>query len=79
LHVIYPGWVPTEMGLYAVESGGLAMPPRPARRTEEQVSRLVLRRLGDSRIEINCAALPLVAPILRTVAPRLYHRMRATR
>lgn len=79
LHVIYPGWVPTEMGLYAVESGGLAMPPRPARRTEEQVSRLVLRRLGDARIEINCAALPLVAPVFRTVAPRLYHRMRATR
>jgi NAD(P)-dependent dehydrogenase (short-subunit alcohol dehydrogenase family) len=77
LHVIYPGWVPTEMGLYAVQSGGLAMPPRPARRTEEQVSRLVLRRLGDSRVEINCAALPLVAPVLRTVAPRLYHRMRA--
>jgi len=79
LHVIYPGWVPTEMGLYAVQSGGLAMPPRAARRTEEQVSRLVLRRLGDSRVEINCAALPLVAPVLRTVAPRLYHRMRATR
>lgn len=79
LHVIYPGWVPTEMGLYAVRSGGLAMPPRPARRTEEQVSRLVLRRLGDTRVEINCAALPLVAPMLRTVAPRLYHRMRATR
>lgn len=79
LHVIYPGWVPTEMGLYAVQSGGLAMPPRPARRTEEQVSRLVLRRLGGPRVEINCAALPLVAPVLRTVAPRLYHRMRATR
>jgi hypothetical protein len=62
-----------------VQSGGLAMPPRPARRTEEQVSRLVLRRLGDPRVEINCAALPLVAPLLRTVAPRLYHRMRATR
>lgn len=79
LHVIYPGWVPTEMGLYAVQSGGLAMPPRPARRTEEQVSRLVLRRLGNPRVEINCAALPLVAPMLRTVAPKLYHRMRATR
>jgi NAD(P)-dependent dehydrogenase (short-subunit alcohol dehydrogenase family) len=77
LHVVYPGWVPTEMGLYAVEHGGLAMPPRPARRTEEQVSRLVLRRLGDSRVEINAAALPLVAPILRTIAPRTYHRMRA--
>jgi NAD(P)-dependent dehydrogenase (short-subunit alcohol dehydrogenase family) len=79
LHVVYPGWVPTEMGRYAVEHGGLAMPPRGARRTEEQVSRLVLRRLGDPRIEINCAALPLVAPMFRTVAPRTYHRMRAKR
>jgi NAD(P)-dependent dehydrogenase (short-subunit alcohol dehydrogenase family) len=79
LHVIYPGWVPTEMGRHAVEHGGLAMPPRPARRTEEQVSRLVLRRLGGTRIEINCAALPLVAPVFRTVAPRTYHRMRAQR
>jgi NAD(P)-dependent dehydrogenase (short-subunit alcohol dehydrogenase family) len=79
LHVVYPGWVPTEMGRYAVEHGGLAMPPRPARRTEEQVSRLVLRRLGGPRIEINCAALPLMAPVFRTVAPRTYHRMRAQR
>jgi NAD(P)-dependent dehydrogenase (short-subunit alcohol dehydrogenase family) len=79
LHVVYPGWVPTEMGLHAVEHGGLPMPPRPARRTEEQVSALVLRRLGGSRVEINAAALPLVAPILRTVAPRSYHRLRAKR
>jgi len=79
LHVIYPGWVPTEMGLRAVESGGLAMPPRAARRTEEEVSKLVLRRLGDPRVEINAATLPLVAPVLRTVMPRTYHRMRAKR
>ena len=79
LHVIYPGWVPTEMGLYAVEHGGLSMPPRPVRRTEEQVSALVLRRLGDPRVEINAATLPLIAPILRTVAPRRYHDMRAKR
>lgn len=79
LHVIYPGWVPTEMGLRAVESGGLAMPPRPARRTEEQVSATVLSRLGGDRIEINCTALPLVAPVLRSVAPRAYQRMRARR
>ena len=79
LHVIYPAWVPTEMGLRAVNSGGLAMPPKAARRTEEQVSRLVLRRLGGPRVEINAAALPLVAPVFRTVAPRTYHRMRARR
>ena len=79
LHVIYPAWVPTEMGLRAVNSGGLAMPPKAARRTEEQVSALVLRRLGGPRVEINAAVLPLVAPVLRTVAPRTYHRMRAKR
>ena len=79
LHVIYPAWVPTEMGLRAVNTGGLAMPPRGARRTEEQVSSLVLRRLGGPRIEINAAALPLVAPVMRTVLPRTYHRMRAKR
>jgi hypothetical protein len=55
------------------------MPPRPTRRTEEQVSRLVLRRLGDPRVEINCTKLPLIAPMFRTVAPRSYHRMRAGR
>jgi short-subunit dehydrogenase len=79
LHVVYPGWVPTEMGLAAVRDGGLPMPPRAVRRTEEQVSSLVLRRLGDGRLEINASALPLLAPAFRSVAPRLYQRMRAKR
>jgi short-subunit dehydrogenase len=79
LHAVYPGWVPTEMGLTAVRDGGLSMPPRAVRRTEEQVSSLVLRRMFDPRLEINVAVLPLVAPILRTLAPRTYQRMRATR
>jgi len=78
LHTVYPGWVPTEMGLTSVREGGLAMPPRAVRRTEEQVSSLVLRRLYDPRLEINVAVLPLVAPILRTLAPLTYQRMRAT-
>jgi short-subunit dehydrogenase len=79
LHTVYPGWVPTEMGLTSVRDGGLAMPPRAVRRTEEQVSSLVLRRMFDPRVEINAAVLPLVAPILRTLAPLTYQRMRATR
>ena len=79
LHVVYPGWVATEMGLSAVELGRMQMPPRATRRTEEQVSSLVLRRLGDPRVEINCTRLPLLAPMFRTVAPRSYHRMRAAR
>lgn len=77
LHVIYPGWVPTEMGLSAVRDGGMQMPPRAVRRTEAQVSSLVLRRLGDPRLEINAAALPLVAPIMRSLAPSAYQWMRA--
>jgi NAD(P)-dependent dehydrogenase (short-subunit alcohol dehydrogenase family) len=79
LHVVYPGWVATEMGLSAVELGRMKMPPRATRRTEEQVSSLVLRRLGNPRVEINCTRLPLMAPMFRSVAPRSYHRMRASR
>ena len=79
LHVVYPGWVPTEMGLSAIELGRMQMPPRPTRRTEEQVSATVLRRLGDARVDINCTKLPLLAPVFRTVAPRSYTRMRASR
>ena len=79
LHVIYPGWVPTEMGLYAVEHGGMPMPPKVTRRTEEQVSALVLRRLGGPRVEINCTTAPLLVPLFRSLAPRAYHRMRASR
>jgi hypothetical protein len=79
LHVIYPGWVPTEMGLSAVELGRMQMPPRATRRTEEQVSNLVLKRLGDPRVDINCTKLPLLAPVFRTVAPHSYQRMRASR
>ncbi len=77
LHVLYPGWVPTEMGLAAVREGGMPLPPRLVRRSEEQISSLVLRRLGDPRLEINAAALPLLAPILRSLAPRTYQRIRA--
>lgn len=79
LHVVYPGWVPTEMGLAAVREGGLRPPPRLVRRSEQQVSSLVLRRLNDPRLEINAAALPLVVPFLRTVAPLTYQRLRANR
>jgi short-subunit dehydrogenase len=77
LHVAYPGWVPTEMGLKAVQEGGLRMPPRAVRRTEKQVSSLILRRLDDARLDINAAALPLAAPIFRTLAPRAYQWVRA--
>jgi len=78
VHVLYPGWVPTAMGLRATDSGG-EKPPKAVRRTEEQVSALVLERMGGPRVEINAAWLPLLVPIARAVVPRLYQRgMRTT-
>jgi short-subunit dehydrogenase len=73
VHVLYPAWVPTAMGMSGIGERQ-PMPPKVVRRTEEQVSRLVLERIGGSRMEINAAALPLLAPIGRTLAPRMYQR-----
>ncbi len=73
VHVLYPAWVPTAMGLSGTEDGG-GLPPRVVRRTEEQVSGLVLERMGGPKVEINAALLPLMAPIGRTLAPIPYQR-----
>ncbi len=73
VHVLYPAWVPTAMGMSGMEDGG-PLPPKAVRRSEAQVSALVLERMGGQRMEINAAALPLLAPIGRTVAPILYQR-----
>jgi hypothetical protein len=62
VHVLYPAWVPTAMGMAGVQDGG-SLPPRPVRRTEAQVSALVLWRMGGPRMEINASSLPLLAPI----------------
>jgi hypothetical protein len=71
--VFYPAWVPTAMGMSGIDDGG-ALPPKAARRSEEQVSALVLERMGGRRIEINAAVLPLLAPIGRTIAPITYQQ-----
>jgi hypothetical protein len=73
VHVLYPAWVPTAMGMSGIGEGN-PLPPKPVRRTEEQVSNLLLERMGGARIEINAAWLPLLAPIGRTVLPRAYQR-----
>lgn len=73
VHVLYPAWVPTAMGLAGTDAGQ-ALPPRAVRRTEKQVSELLLGRMGGERIEINAALLPLLAPFARTVAPVSYQR-----
>jgi NAD(P)-dependent dehydrogenase (short-subunit alcohol dehydrogenase family) len=73
VHVLYPGWVPTAMGLAAVERG-MPLPPRPVRRTEEQISELVLERMGGDAIELNASRLPVMAPLVRAFFPKAYRR-----
>ena len=73
VHVLYPGWVPTAMGSGAV-SDGMPMPPRTVRRTEAQVSALLLRRLGGDRVDIDAARVARLAPVARALFPRLYRR-----
>jgi NAD(P)-dependent dehydrogenase (short-subunit alcohol dehydrogenase family) len=73
VHVLYPGWVPTPMGLQAVERG-MPLPPKAVRRTEEQISELVLGRMGGVAIELNASRLPVMAPLARAFFPKAYRR-----
>jgi NAD(P)-dependent dehydrogenase (short-subunit alcohol dehydrogenase family) len=73
LHVLYPGWVPTAMGLSGDEEGG-SLPPKMVRRTADGVAALVADRIGGPRTDINAARLPLVAPIARTLVPITYQK-----
>jgi NAD(P)-dependent dehydrogenase (short-subunit alcohol dehydrogenase family) len=73
VHVLYPGWVPTAMGLSGNEDGS-SLPPKMVRRTEQQVATLVADRMGGPHLDINAARLPLLAPIARTLAPLSYQK-----
>jgi short-subunit dehydrogenase len=73
LHVLYPGWVPTAMGSGAVDDG-MPMPPRIVRRTEEQVSQLVLSRMGGPKLDIDAAPIARLAPVGRALFPAAYRK-----
>jgi short-subunit dehydrogenase len=73
VHVLYPAWVATAMGVSGVDDGG-SLPPKMVRRSEAQVSDLVLHRMGGPHMEINAAVLPLLAPLGRTLAPLSYQK-----
>ncbi|HZU78864.1 MAG TPA: SDR family oxidoreductase [Acidimicrobiales bacterium] len=75
MHVVYPAWMPTDMGLGALERG-LRKPPRLTRRSAERVSRHVLARLGGRSVDISASGLIDVAVVFRHLVPRLYHRFR---
>jgi short-subunit dehydrogenase len=70
VHVLYPAWVPTAMGT----AGDGALPPKLVRKTEAQVSHLLLQQIGGQGIDINAAWLPKLAVIARAVLPRAYQR-----
>jgi short-subunit dehydrogenase len=71
VHVLYPAWVPTAMGL-GDRTGTL--PPKLVRRTEAQVSNLLLERAGGTGVAINASRLPVLAVIGRAAMPGLYAR-----
>ncbi|MFZ0665858.1 MAG: SDR family oxidoreductase [Acidimicrobiales bacterium] len=72
-HVLYPGWVPTAMGTGAIDDG-MSMPPKFVRRSEEQVSQLLISRIGMSRIDIDAAPIARFAPVARALAPNAYKK-----
>jgi len=79
VHALYPAWVPTTaMGAGAGEAGGRP-PPKFTMRTEEQVSKLLLRKMGGPAIEINALRAAVFAPVVRALAPRFYRRQVAGR
>jgi NAD(P)-dependent dehydrogenase (short-subunit alcohol dehydrogenase family) len=73
LHVLYPGWVPTPMGSAAVEDG-MPTPPRLVRRSEEQVSQLLLSRMGGPKVDIDATLIARLAPVARSLVPGLYRK-----
>jgi len=72
LHILYPGWVPTEMT--QSDTGDQHLPPRFVRRTPEQVARLVVAGLGKRRVELDATRLARIAPVARTFFPSAYRR-----
>ena len=73
LHVLYPGWVPTAMGSGALDMG-MPSPPKMVRRTEEQVSRLLMARMGGPRLDIDAAPIARLAPVARSLFPGPYRK-----
>ncbi len=77
MHVVYPAWMPTAMGRDAL-GRGLRVPPRLTRRTEEEVARLILHRMGGRTVEISASRLIDAASVFRATLPRTYHFFRRT-
>ncbi len=75
IHVVYPAFMATDLGLGALRRG-LRQPPRLTIRHVETVSRIILARAGESSLEISASRLTDVAMVFRSLLPRTYHRGR---
>ncbi len=75
VHVVYPAFMATELGLGAL-GRGLRRPPRLTTRSVETVSRRILAQAGGPSLEISVSGLIDAAMVFRSVMPRTYHRLR---
>jgi NAD(P)-dependent dehydrogenase (short-subunit alcohol dehydrogenase family) len=75
VHVVYPAFMPTQLGLSAL-GRGLRRPPRLTRRSVTTVSRRILARAGGPSLEISVSGLIDAAMVFRALMPRTYHRLR---
>jgi NAD(P)-dependent dehydrogenase (short-subunit alcohol dehydrogenase family) len=75
IQVVYPAFMPTQLGLGALKRG-LRRPPRLTQRSVESVSRKILARAGGPSLEISASGLIDTAMVFRALMPRTYHRLR---
>ncbi|HEX3334610.1 MAG TPA: SDR family oxidoreductase [Acidimicrobiales bacterium] len=75
VHVVYPAFMATELGLGAL-GRGLRKPPRLTMRSVETVSRRILAQAGGPSLEISVSGLIDAAMVFRALMPRTYHRLR---
>jgi NAD(P)-dependent dehydrogenase (short-subunit alcohol dehydrogenase family) len=75
VHVVYPAFMATELGLGALERG-LRRPPRLTTRRVETVAHRILAQSGGPALEISVSGLIDAAMVFRSLLPRTYHRLR---
>jgi NAD(P)-dependent dehydrogenase (short-subunit alcohol dehydrogenase family) len=71
VHVVYPAFMATPLGLGALQRG-LRQPPKLTVRSVEVVSRTILARAGESPLEISVSRLIDAVMVFRQLLPRAY-------
>lgn len=74
LHVLYPGWVPTEMTTEPDGSSNERLPPKMVRRTDEQIARLLIDGLGSKRLVLDATVVARIAPVAKALFPQAYRK-----